>query len=137
MAVNCRCSSPATAGPWRTQSEIEKITSDLRQLGIDWAPPPEGIKGNNPDDYTVKVETDHPENRAESGQPMSLKVQVTNRGSAPIYRLRAITKSDNPNFDERELVFGRIDPGQTRSAKTPLGLCAVPERGRSGASSVR
>jgi carboxyl-terminal processing protease len=110
------------------QSEIEKITSDLRQLGIDWAAPPEGLKGNNPDDYTVKVETDHPDNRAESGQPMSLKVQVTNRGSAPIYRLRAITKSDNPNFDERELVFGRIDPGQTRSAKTPFGLCAVPER---------
>ena len=110
------------------QVEIEKITADLRQLGVDWAAPPENGKGPNPEDYAVKVESDRPDNRVEAGQPMTLKVEVTNRGRTPIYRLRAITKSDNPNFDERELIFGRIDPGQTRTAKSPLGLCAVPER---------
>jgi len=110
------------------QAEIEKISADLRQLGIDWAAPPENGKGPNPEDYTVKVESDRADNHVEAGQPMTLKVEVTNRGRAPIYRLRAITKSDNSNFDERELIFGRIDPGQTRTAKTPLGLCLVPER---------
>ena len=62
-----------------------------------------------------------------AGQPLTLQAEVTNRGRAPIYRLRAITKSDNPIFDERELIFGRIDPGQTKTAKTPLGICAVPD----------
>jgi carboxyl-terminal processing protease len=110
------------------QAEIEKISADLRQLGVDWAAPPENGKGPNPEDYTVKVWSDRADNHVEAGQPMTLEVEVTNRGRAPIYRLRAITKSDNPNFDERELIFGRIDPGQTRRAKSPLGLCAVPER---------
>ncbi|MEY4545519.1 MAG: hypothetical protein RL685_1714 [Pseudomonadota bacterium] len=110
------------------QAEIEKISADLRQLGVDWAAAPESSKGPNPDDYTVKVETDRPDHRVDAGQPMSVKVEVTNRGRAPIYRLRAITKSDNPNFDERELIFGRIDPGQTRTARAHFGLCMVPER---------
>jgi carboxyl-terminal processing protease len=110
------------------QAEIEKITADLRQLGVDWAAAPENAKGPNPEDYTVKVLTDHGDNRAIAGQPLTLQAEVTNRGRAPIYRLRAITKSDNPIFDERELIFGRIDPGQTKTAKTPLGICAVPER---------
>jgi carboxyl-terminal processing protease len=111
------------------QSEIEKVAADLRQLGVDWAPAPEGTsKGPEPEDYVVKVETDRPENRVQAGQPLSLKVEVTNRGTLPIYRMRAITKSDNNNFDERELVFGRIDPGQTRTAKAPLGLCTTEQR---------
>jgi carboxyl-terminal processing protease len=111
------------------QAEIEKITADLRQVGVDWAPPPDGSsKGPEPEDYVVKVATDRSDNRVQAGQPLSLSVEVTNRGNLPIYRMRAITKSDNGNFDERELVFGRIDPGQTRSAKTPLGLCTVEQR---------
>jgi carboxyl-terminal processing protease len=111
------------------QAEIEKITADLRQVGVDWAPAPDGTsKGPEPEDYVVKVATDRSDNRVQAGQPLSLSVEVTNRGSLPIYRMRAITKSDNGNFDERELVFGRIDPGQTRSAKTPLGLCTVEQR---------
>ena len=110
------------------QTEIEKISADLRQLGIDWAAAPENAKGPNPEDYAIKVGTNRPDSRVEAGQPMALEVEVTNRGRAPIYRLRAITKSDNPNFDERELIFGRIDPGQTKTAKSPLGLCVVPDR---------
>ncbi len=111
------------------QAEIEKITADLRQMNVDWTPAPTGVaKGAEPEDYVVRVETDRPNHRVEAGQAMTLKVDVTNRGNAPIYRLRATTKSDNGNFDERELVFGRIEPGQTRSAKVPLGFCNVERR---------
>jgi carboxyl-terminal processing protease len=106
------------------QSEVEKIAGDLRNLGIDWtaAPSPEG-KGPASGDYKVKVETNRVNNRVQAGQSMELKVQVTNTSTLPIYRLRAITKSDNADYDERELVFGRIDPGQTKIAKSPLGRC--------------
>jgi carboxyl-terminal processing protease len=116
------------------QTEIEKITTDLRQLGVDWASAPEGTsKGPEPEDYLVKVRTDRDGDRVTAGDPMSLLVDITNRGALPIYRMRAITKSDNGNYDERELVFGRIDPGQSRSAKVPLGLCSVEPRGAESA----
>lgn len=111
------------------QSEIEKITADLRRLGVDWTAAPNGLtKGPEPSDYVVKVSTDRPDARVEAGQPMQLEVEVQNRGTLPIYRLRAITKSDNPNFDERELVFGKIEPGQTRKARVPFGLCRVEQK---------
>jgi len=66
----------------------------------------------------------------------SVTVSVTNKGKLPIYRLRAITKSDNHSYDERELVFGRVDPGQTREATTPLGPCVVPEKRADEATSA-
>jgi carboxyl-terminal processing protease len=96
---------------------------------VDWTAAPEGTsKGPEPEDYLVKVRTDRADNRVNAGDPLTLEVELQNRGTLPIYRMRAITKSDNGNFDERELVFGRIDPGQTRTAKVPLGLCAVEQR---------
>ena len=63
-----------------------------------------------------------------AGEPMELKVTVTNNGKQPVYRLHGTTESDNPYFDNKELVFGKLAPGQTRSAKTPLGWCDVEGR---------
>src|SRR5205085_662381 len=75
------------------QTEVEKITADLRQLGVDWAAAPQGTsKGPEPEDYLVKVRTDHADDRVTAGEPLSLQVELTNRGSLPIYRMRAITK---------------------------------------------
>jgi carboxyl-terminal processing protease len=45
-----------------------------------------------------------------------------------VYQLRAITKSDGVYYDERELIFGRIDPGETKTASVPLGFCDVDGR---------
>ncbi len=61
---------------------------------------------------------------------MTLKVSVKNKGTVPIYQLRAVTKSDGPYYDERELVFGRINPGETRSASVPFGFCEVDGKNR-------
>ncbi len=36
-------------------------------------------------------------------------------GRAPAYRVRAVFESDNPLFDENEMVFGRIAPGESKS----------------------
>jgi len=43
----------------------------------------------------------------------------------PLYRVYAVTKSDNPLFDNKELVIGRLDPGKSRSATAPAGYCEV------------
>jgi carboxyl-terminal processing protease len=53
---------------------------------------------------------------------------VKNNGKQPIYRLRAATDSDSGYLDGKELVFGKIAPGQSKTAKAPLGWCEVEGR---------
>jgi carboxyl-terminal processing protease len=59
---------------------------------------------------------------------MNVKVSVKNNGTSPIYQLRAITKSDGGYYDEKELIFGRIDAGKTKTAQVPLGWCDTEGR---------
>ncbi|MET0594521.1 MAG: peptidase S41, partial [Polyangiaceae bacterium] len=57
-----------------------------------------------------------------------LKVTVKNNGKLPAYRIRATTKSDNSFLDKKELIFGKINPGQAKTASAPLGWCEVEGR---------
>ena len=105
-------------------AEIAAIAEDLKKLGIEWEAAPKGLKtGPKASDFEVNVSTDRPDNAIVAGQPMTLRVAVTNKGTLPIYQLRAVTKSDSGYYDEKEFVFGRVDPGKTVSAKAPLGWC--------------
>ncbi|MDQ2646207.1 MAG: peptidase S41, partial [Myxococcota bacterium] len=108
------------------QSELEEVSQDLKKLGIDWSAPPKDYPGGvKSSDFEVKAETDRTGDTVTAGETMTLKVSVKNKGTAPIYQLRAITKSDGPYYDERELVFGRVNPGETRTATVPFGFCEV------------
>ncbi|HVU04052.1 MAG TPA: MXAN_5808 family serine peptidase [Polyangiaceae bacterium] len=110
-------------------AEMVSLTEDLKKLGIDWEGPPKGDKGvAKAADFDVSVSTDRPQDTVTAGQPMTLKVSVTNKGSVPIYQLRAVTKSDSGYYDEKELLFGRVDPGKTVTAKAPLGWCETEGR---------
>ncbi len=111
------------------RDEVAKVSADLAKLGLDWsdAPPdPSQIAASK--DLDVKVETDRPNAEVTAGEPMELRVTVTNNGKQPVYRLRGTTESDNPYFENKELVFGKIAPGQSRTAKAPLGWCDVEGR---------
>jgi hypothetical protein len=70
------------------------------------------------------------------GEPRQLRVTVTNHGKLPVHRLRGTSGSDNPYFDEKELVFGMIAAGQSRTATAPLGFCCVEGR-KLGSSAPR
>jgi carboxyl-terminal processing protease len=107
-------------------AELAKVAADLQKIGIDWSDAPALADGSPPlaaPAVDVKVETDRPSNEVVAGDPMTLKVTVTNKGTAPLYRLYAVTKSDNAMFDNKELVFGKLDPGKSRTASAPLGWC--------------
>ena len=111
------------------QTELEEVGHDLRRLGIDWSAPPKDYTGGpKPSDFEVKAETDRPDDTVNAGESIALKVTVKNRGTAPVYQLRAITKSDGVYYDERELIFGRINPGESRTATVPFGFCDVEGR---------
>ncbi len=110
-------------------SEIAKLVAELKPLGVDWSDaPPEAQPSTAPVATDVRVETDRPQNEVLAGDPMQLRVTVTNKGTTPLYRLYAVTKSDNGLFDNKELVFGKIEPGKSRTATAPLGWCEVEGR---------
>ena len=88
-----------------------------------------------PAGVTVKVETDQPNSEVLAGEKMSMKVTVTNGGSQTLYRLYAATKSDDPLFDNKELVFGKLEPGKARTAMVPLGWCDI-EGHKAGSTAV-
>ena len=111
------------------EAEIAAVSTDLGKLGIDWASAPKDQKaGPKTVDYEVKAETDRKGDSVIAGDPMTLKLSVKNKGPAPIYQLRAVTKSDGPYYDEKELVFGKIDPGQVKTVTAPLGVCEIEGR---------
>lgn len=107
------------------RDEVGKVAAELAKLDIDWASPPDGAPGPSKGELAVSIDTDRPNAEVTAGEPMELRVTVKNNGKEPVYRLQATTESDNPYFDQKELVFGKIAPGQSRSAKAPLGWCDV------------
>jgi carboxyl-terminal processing protease len=107
-------------------TEIDAVSADLSKLGIDWTPPPaDYAHPPKAGDFEVKVGTDRPNDVVTASEPMTLKISVKNKGQSPVYQLRAITKSDAAYYDEKELVFGKVMPGETRTATAPLGFCDV------------
>ncbi len=109
------------------KEELTKVAAELERLGVDWSAPPDG-KGAKAEDLEIKVETTRPGDQVTAGEPIDLKVTVKNKGATPVYRLRAQTESESGYFDAKELVFGRIGPGEERSARAPLGWCQVEGR---------
>ena len=105
------------------KEEIAKVSAELTKIGVDWSEPPANEVLAVGKDLEVKVETDKATPEVTAGEPMELRVTVKNNSKAPVYRLRGMTESDNPYFEAKELVFGKIAPGQSKTTKAPLGWC--------------
>lgn len=110
------------------KDEIAKVAADLQKIGIDWAETTTPETGPSPKDFDVQVTTDRTNNEVNAGDAMTLKVTVKNNGKDPVFRLHATTTSDDGYFDGKELIFGKIMPGQSRTATVPLGFCDVEGR---------
>jgi carboxyl-terminal processing protease len=108
------------------RDELARAVAELRTLGVDWT---EGTD-QGASDVRVEVSTNRPDNTSTAGEELELRVRVTNTGAAPLFQLRAVTDSDYSLFDGRELVFGRLDPGQTREWSTTLGICTTENERR-------
>ncbi|MEM6954744.1 MAG: MXAN_5808 family serine peptidase, partial [Myxococcota bacterium] len=108
------------------EREMGAAIAELRRLGVDWS---EGAD-EGASNVQVEVSTSAPNNTTRAGEPFQLRVRVTNTGEHPLYRLRAVTESANQLFDDRELVFGRVAPGETREWTATLGVCKTEENER-------
>jgi carboxyl-terminal processing protease len=109
-----------------SEREMNRAIEDLRGLGVDWS----AGTDQGPSTVDVQVSTTRPNDRAKAGDPFGLKVRVTNTGDNPLFRLRAVTDSAYRLFDDRELVFGRLNPGETREWTTTLGVCETDDDDR-------
>jgi carboxyl-terminal processing protease len=111
------------------KAEVDKVAEELKGAGVDWSDAPQDVAAAPtpapPAGVEVHVETDRPNNEVTAGEPMSLKLTVTNKGTTTLYRLFAVTKSENPMFDNKELVIGKLEPGKSRTATAPAGWCEV------------
>ena len=107
----------------QTQIEDARIAKSLASKNIDWSQGPAPTADASPK-LKVSLTTDKPDDTIRGGDFGVLTVTVTNTGDAPAHRVRAISDSDYNYFDERELLFGKIDPGQTKTAKLKLSVSA-------------
>ncbi len=110
------------------RKEMTAITAELKKLDIDWSAPPAGYVGPDPKNLKIEVSTDRPDDIVRAGEPMTLEVTVRNEDKVPVYQLRAITKSDAGYYEDKELVFGKIEPGQSKVATAPMGWCVIEGR---------
>src|SRR3989440_5625376 len=108
----------------RRAQEQEKVRKALEAMGLNWAkaapqaaaaPAP---AAQQPGQVRVTAELRAP--RTQAGDTMDLAVTAHNNGTAPIYRLRAYTKSDNGILDRREFVFGQLPPHEKRTWTVPV-----------------
>ena len=105
------------------QKDVEQqhIATSLTARGIDWSRGTKPAAGSSPK-LAVKVKTDKAGNVIKGGEKGTVTVTVTNTGNAAAHQVRAITDSDYRYFDERELLFGKIDPGASKSFQLKLSV---------------
>lgn len=108
--------------------ELDKVIEELKQIGVDWSDAPADVaQAGSPapanKDVEVKLETDKPGNEVLAGDAMTMRLTLTNKGTTTLYRLYGVTKSDNPMFDNKELVIGKLEAGKSKTVTAPVGWC--------------
>lgn len=94
------------------QAEEDKALSEqLGKLGIDWS------MDNQPQviPLTLELSTNKPDNAVIAGDEYTITAKVTNNGADPVYRIVGRSESTFGRANDKEFIFGKIDPGQTVS----------------------
>ncbi len=94
----------------------DSLENWLAEQGIDWGGAPDGDDVQAAD-LSVELRVESEDGKLEPGGATPLTLLVTNQGSAPLYRVRAVTRGDF--FAGREFVYGRLGPGETRGFTVP------------------
>ncbi|MBN2343962.1 MAG: PDZ domain-containing protein [Deltaproteobacteria bacterium] len=96
--------------------EKTKLANALRKLGIDWS---QGAVSSA--DIRVHTAIASPK-KLTAGDENELLVQVENISNAPVYQLLATTRSDFAPLNQKELAFGKMNPGQKIERRLPFKI---------------
>lgn len=107
------------------QKDITKITKDQdikivdqwETLGVDWSP---GEKPSSNPSVNVRIIPEVPQ--ANAGEEVEIKVEVENTGLEPLYRLSATTESENLILNGKELIYGKLNPGEKKLWSTKVEI---------------
>ncbi|MCX4245159.1 MXAN_5808 family serine peptidase [Paraliomyxa miuraensis] len=89
-------------------TEDDRIEAALADASVDWSDSP------SPSKAELAVEASLVESGpVAAGEPFVMRVEVENRGKAPVERVHGITDCVHDELDGIELLVGKIDPGQT------------------------
>lgn len=109
----------------REAEEEQRVVARMKTFGVDWSRDPDtALSKGEPSaqvEFTVACKGRAP---LRAGETAVLTAVAHNTGTAPLYRVYAISNSDNPWFKHQEFVFGRILPGQSRTWTTEVKLPA-------------
>jgi carboxyl-terminal processing protease len=101
------------------EEQDQELVTLLRKMGIDWSPPVSLAGGTK---LKARVVSAKP---VKAGEEFVLTVAVKNEGGVAVHRLYGSTQATAGIFDDLELIYGAILPGQERSAtvkvKVPKG----------------
>ena len=92
--------------------EDRRLSAALEKLGVDWSAGP-GNSGTGEIQVTLAAATG--EAQVKAGDTIKIRGMAKNVGATTVHRVRAVLKSDNPLFDENEMVFGKIAPGSSKT----------------------
>jgi len=98
----------------RRFEEDAKLAAALSKLGVDWT----GPGAAEPPAKLVASVALSPTGPLAAGTTVTVTGTVKNEGSGPAYRVHARASADDPVFDDAELVFGKIGPGESRTFST-------------------
>jgi carboxyl-terminal processing protease len=102
-------------------TEDKRVSLALEKLGVDWSAG--AVTGPAPQ-LSLSLSQVGADTKMVAGSVTKIRGVVKNGGSAPAYRVRAVLESDNPIFDENEMVFGRIGPGESKSYELSVKIPA-------------
>jgi carboxyl-terminal processing protease len=114
------------------EEEDKKLATALSARGLDWR----SLAQVQPQPFSFEASFVGPEGEpVESlvpGTEAILRARVTNNGSEAIAQLYAVIHANTPLFDDRELLFGYVAPGESREwdlkTKIPPGAEARTDR---------
>ena len=89
------------------------LVARFAEVGIDWAPAPAEGAGEGTPRAVIDMQIGSSTGVLPVGEKTPLTLMVTNAGDAPFHRLRAMAESEL--ISGKEFIFGRVDPGETRT----------------------
>ncbi len=92
-------------------AEAKRLHDKLAALGIDWTKAPAGAATPSLNvSYSLEGGT-----QVNAGDVVRVKGSVTNTGTTQAYRVQARIRSADMGFEDREMLFGSIAPGETKT----------------------
>ncbi|TPV93890.1 MAG: PDZ domain-containing protein [Myxococcales bacterium FL481] len=99
-------------------AEDAKLVTALRERKIDWSSSTAAVPN-----LRLQAKLGHA-GAVAAGSPFELELTVHNDGSAAAHRVRTLTDCPLDELDGIELLFGRLDPGQSATRKLSLEVMA-------------